>query len=191
MSKDASSTVTKPNQLRLQKQMEDIMKTHTNHANHAAHTDHTQGQHCHRQTPEESHRRLAVKATLHCLLGCGIGEVAGVILGTGLGLGMWQSMALGVTLGFAFGFGLGMIPLLRGGMAPASALRIILVSEGISIAVMEAAEALVQIYTPGVMQAGLLDSLFWAGMMISLGAGFAAALPVNIILVRNGIRHQH
>jgi len=140
---------------------------------------------------EQSNLRLAVMATLHCLLGCGIGEIVGVVIGTALGLGMWQTMALAVSLGFVFGFALGMIPLLRGGIGFAQAFRIILVSEGISIAVMEEAEVLVQVYTPGVMEAGLLDSLFWFGMAIALAAGFLAALPINILLIRRGIRHHH
>ena len=56
---------------------------------------------------------------------------------------------------------------------------------------METAEAVVQIYTPGVMMAGLADSIFWFGMVLSLAAGFVAALPVNVWLIGRGIRHVH
>lgn len=123
--------------------------------------------------------RLATSATLHCLLGCGIGEVAGVVLGMALSLSIVTTMVVAVILGFVFGFGMGILPLLRAGFTWGRALRQVLVAEGLSIAVMEAAEVLVEVYTPGVMQAGLTDPMFWAGMILSLPAGFLAAFPVN------------
>ncbi len=66
-----------------------------------------------------------------------------------------------------------------------------LVVEGLSIAVMETAEVLVQIYTPGVMESGLSAPIFWLGMLLALTAGFLAAFPVNYILVGKGMRHHH
>lgn len=156
-----------------------------NHAEHGCAAEYDNAGH------QESNLRLAAMATLHCLAGCGIGEIVGVILGTALGMGMWETMLLAVILGFIFGFALGMLPLLRADIPFAQAFRVILVSEGLSIAVMEAAEVLVQVYTPGVMAAGLLDGIFWFGMTVSLAAGFVAAFPVNLVLIRRGIRHHH
>lgn len=66
-----------------------------------------------------------------------------------------------------------------------------LVAEGLSIAVMETTEVLVEIYTPGVMSAGLASPIFWGGMLLALTAGFIAAWPVNFWLVGMGIRHVH
>jgi len=63
--------------------------------------------------------------------------------------------------------------------------------EGLSILVMETAEVLVEVYTPGVMSAGLTSGLFWGGMLLAMTAGFIAAFPVNYILVGRGIRHVH
>ncbi len=71
------------------------------------------------------------------------------------------------------------------------AVRQVLVAEGLSIAVMETAEVLVEVYTPGVMNAGLASGLFWGGMLLAMTAGFIAAFPVNYILVGRGIRHVH
>lgn len=48
--------------------------------------------------------KLAVSATLHCLVGCGIGEVLGMILGAYFGWGMIDTMIVAITLGFVFGF---------------------------------------------------------------------------------------
>ena len=35
---------------------------------------------------QQSLRRLAFSATVHCLTGCAIGEVLGLVIGTALGL---------------------------------------------------------------------------------------------------------
>ena len=73
-----------------------------------------------------SANRLAVRATNHCLTGCGIGEVLGLVLATWWGWGNAASIALAVALAFFFGYSLTMIPLLRAGTALAAALGIAL-----------------------------------------------------------------
>lgn len=156
----------------------------------------------HRHDPADGHKghsalsarekfKLATSATAHCLLGCGIGEVAGVVIGTALALSNVQTIVLAVTLGFVFGLALGLIPLLRMNFRFKDAIRQVLIAEGLSIVVMETFEVLVEVYTPGVMSAGLASWLFWGGMLLALTAGFIAAFPVNYILVGKGIRHIH
>ena len=140
---------------------------------------------------KESQLGLAHSATWHCLLGCGIGEVIGVIIGTALGYSNLATLVLAVALGFVFGFIFGLWPLLRAGFDFSRALRQVLIAESLSIVVMESAEVLVQVYTPGVMDAGLGSWTFWFGMGLALTAGYAAAFPVNYIMVGKGIRHVH
>ena len=135
--------------------------------------------------------KLAFSATVHCLLGCGLGEVAGMIISVPANMDNFSSTLLSITLGAVFGFLLGMIPLRIAGFEWKYAFRQVLIAEGLSIAVMETFEVLVQIYTPGVMEAHLGDLLFWKGMLLSLVAGFVAAYPVNYFFVRRGIRHMH
>ena len=135
--------------------------------------------------------KLATSATLHCLLGCGIGEVLGVVIGIALLLSNVATIVLAVTLGFVFGFAFGLIPLMRAGFRFKDAVRQVLIADGLSIVVMETAEVLVEVYTPGVMSAGLASWLFWGGMLLAMTAGFIAAFPVNYILVGRGIRHVH
>jgi len=135
--------------------------------------------------------KLATSATAHCLLGCGLGEIVGVIIGKALSLSNVHTIILAVILGFVFGFALGLVPLLKARFQLKDAIRQVLVAEGISIAVMETAEVLVEVYTPGVMEAGLLSWLFWVGMLLALIAGFIAAFPINYVLVGKGIRHVH
>lgn len=132
-----------------------------------------------------------MNATLHCLLGCGIGEVIGMILAVWLGLTMVSSMVLAVVLGFIFGLALGVRPLLKKHFTFRKALRTVIVAEGISIVVMEAFEVLTQVVIPGVMHAGLDEGIFWIGMGAALMVGFIAALPVNYVMIKRGVRHVH
>ena len=138
-----------------------------------------------------SDARLATSATLHCSLGCGLGEIVGMLIAMQLGLAMVPSISLAVSLGFIFGFILGMRPLRKHGYSFTNAFKQVLLSEGLSILFMETAEVLVEIYTPGFMQAGFLDPILWIGMLFALTAGFIAAWPVNLIMVKKGYRHQH
>lgn len=159
------------------------MEGHTHHTSHKTHAEPGI------EGPERL--RLSTSATLHCLLGCGLGEVAGIIISKWAGFSIAESIATGVILGFVFGLLLGILPLLKAGFGALRALRQVLIAETLSIAFMEAAEVLVEVYTPGVMKAGLGSGLFWAGMLLALIAGFMAAWPVNYILIGRGIRHQH
>ena len=135
--------------------------------------------------------RLAVSATFHCLIGCGIGEVLGVIIGTAFGMDMINTMILAVILGFIGGLFLGILPLLRASFTFKNALKTVIIAEGLSIVVMEAFEVLTQIVIPGVMEAGLTEPIFWYGMIAALTVGFFAALPVNYVMLKKGVRHQH
>ncbi len=147
--------------------------------------------HSHNHEEHQSQAKLAFSATLHCLLGCGIGEVVGIIIGTALLMTTINTLILAISLGFVFGFILGLRPLFKAGFNFKKAFRIVLIAEGLSIAVMEATEILVQVYTPGVMEAGLASWIFWAGMLLAMTAGFIAAYPVNYYLIGKGIRHTH
>jgi hypothetical protein len=134
---------------------------------------------------------LATSATLHCLLGCGLGEVVGVIIGKALAMSNVSTIVLAVILGFVFGLLLGILPLLRAKFGFKRAIKQVMIAEGLSIAVMETAEVLVEVYTPGVMAAGLTSPIFWAGMLLALTAGYLAAFPVNYIMIGKGVRHIH
>jgi hypothetical protein len=140
---------------------------------------------------QQSYFKLAVSATVHCLLGCGIGEVAGMIIATALDLSMPDSTIISIILGFVAGLALGILPLLRAGFSFSHALKTVIIAEGLSITVMEAFEIATQILIPGVMEAGLTDTIFWLGMLAGLVVGFIAALPVNYFMIKKGFRHQH
>jgi hypothetical protein len=114
-----------------------------------------------------------------------------MVLGNAFKMSMVNIMILAVILGFMAGMGLGIVPLLKKKFTIKNAIKTVFFAEGLSIAVMEAFEVLTQIMIPGVMEAELTDSIFWIGMIAALIVGFIAAFPVNIIMIKKGIRHLH
>ena len=132
---------------------------------------------------------MALSATLHCLTGCAIGEIAGLIIGTAIGLSMGWTIALAISLAFFFGYLLSTLPLLKAGLGVGAALSVVLAADTLSIATMEVVDNVVMALIPGAMEAGLVNSIFWIGMMIALTAAFFAAYPVNRYLLSRGRGH--
>jgi hypothetical protein len=132
---------------------------------------------------------MAASATLHCLTGCAIGEIAGLVIGTAVGLGNGWTIVLSIGLAFVFGFTLSSLPLLRAGLAVGAALSVVVAADTLSIATMEVVDNLVMAVLPGAMDAGLVNVVFWVGMLVSLSVAFAAAYPVNRWLLARGKGH--
>ncbi|NII69519.1 DUF4396 domain-containing protein [Microbacterium ulmi] len=133
--------------------------------------------------------RAAASATLHCLTGCAIGEVLGFIIGAAVGLSSGWTIALAVGLAFLFGYTLSILPLLRGGLAAGTALRVVLAADTLSIATMEVVDNGVMLLIPGAMEAGLANPLFWASMTFALAVAYLVAYPVNRFLLLRGKGH--
>ena len=132
---------------------------------------------------------MAVSATLHCLTGCAIGEIAGLMIGTAIGLSNGWTIAIAVALAFFFGYLLSTLPLLKAGLAVGAALTVVLAADTLSIATMEVVDNAVMALIPGAMDAGLVNPIFWIGMMIALTVAFFAAWPVNRHLLQRGKGH--
>ncbi|WP_241153837.1 DUF4396 domain-containing protein [Nocardioides pantholopis] len=132
---------------------------------------------------------MAANATLHCLTGCAIGEILGLMIGTALGLATGATIALAVGLAFLFGYALSTLPLLRAGASFTAALSLVFAADTISIATMELVDNLVMALIPGAMDSGLVNPIFWIGMMIALAVAFVAAFPVNRYLIGRGKGH--
>lgn len=159
---------------------------HASHHGHEAHHAHGHGQ---AAASPGNLNRMAASATLHCLTGCAIGEILGLIIGTAVGLSTGWTIALAVTLAFIFGYTLSTLPLLRSGLAVGAALSVVLAADTLSIAVMEIVDNAVMAMIPGAMEAGLVNVVFWIGMMIALTVAFFAAYPVNRALLKRGKGH--
>lgn len=132
---------------------------------------------------------LAVSATLHCLAGCALGEITGLIVGTAFHYSNATTLLLSITLAFLFGYSLSLLPLLKSGMKRSAALKIVLAADTLSIATMELVDTAVMMLVPGAMDAGVVNPLFWASMIVALTAAFFAALPVNKYLLARGKGH--
>ena len=132
---------------------------------------------------------LALRATLHCLTGCGIGEVLGMVAGTALGLGDVATIALAVVLAFFFGYSLTFVPLLRAGRTLGQAAGLAFAADTASITVMEIVDNAVILAVPGAMAAGVGDALFWGSLAGSLAVAFLATYPVNRWLIGRGQGH--
>ena len=154
------------------------------HAAHHGHTHHHAAGH-----GSGSVNAMAVSATLHCLTGCAIGEIAGLMIGTAIGLGSAATIVLAIGLAFLFGYTLSTLPLLRAGLGVGAALSVVLAADTLSIATMEIVDNAVMALIPGAMDAGLVNVVFWVGMMIALTAAFVAAYPFNRYLLQRGKGH--
>jgi hypothetical protein len=99
---------------------------------------------------------------------------------TALGWGAGASISLAVLLAFLFGYALTAIPLVRSGLAAGAVVTTALVSDTLSIAIMEAIDNLFVLAVPGAMEAGLGDWLLWA----AIGGGFIVAFPVAFLANR-------
>jgi hypothetical protein len=133
--------------------------------------------------------RLAFSATLHCLTGCAIGEILGLVIATALGWGNAASIAIAIVLAFVFGYSFTLVPLLRAGVVLGTAVGLALISDTLSIAVMELVDNTIILLWPGAMDAGLADLLFWGSLAIALAVAFVAAFPVNRALIARGRGH--
>lgn len=133
--------------------------------------------------------RVALVATIHCFTGCAIGEILGLVIASALGLSMAPSIALAVILAFGFGYALTAISLVRSGTPAGRAIRLALLADTVSVAVMELVDNTVIAAIPGAMAAGLGDARFWWTLALGLSIAFLAALPVNRWLIARDRGH--
>jgi len=165
------------------------MTTHP-HDHHIEHGHPEAGEtHAHGHHGMGSVNAMAASATLHCLTGCAIGEIAGLVIGTAAGLSNALTIAISIALAFLFGYTLSTLPLLKAGLAFGTAFSVVLAADTLSIATMEVVDNAVMAVVPGAMDAGLVNVVFWVGMMLALTVAFFAAYPVNRYLLQRGKGH--
>ena len=139
------------------------------------------------QIRHDSLWRKSFRSVAHFYSGCGLGEIIGVLTLAGL-LAMtgWAvnltTFALAYIIGFAFTLG----PLVQAGETFGVALKDSVVAESISITVMEASALSVNAGLAGDARIG--DPVFWGALIISLSVGLLVAYPVNVLLIRFGVK---
>ncbi len=140
-----------------------------------------------RQIPRDSLWRRSFRSVAHCYSGCGAGEIVGVLITVGLlGLGNWWVAGVTFVLAYIMGFVLTVGPMMQEGVPFRQAMWDAVVSETASITVMEIVALAVDLWLA--RNANLGDRIFWASLVVSLTAGLAAAYPVNVLLIRFGVK---
>lgn len=153
-----------------------------------------QGNHAHHHHKEHAHhnftsRRMALSATLHCLIGCAIGEMIGVTIGTHLGFEPHMTVLLAAVLSFVSGYTVSTLPLLRARLPFRKALRLVFAADTLSILTMTIVDNIVMLAVPGAMDKDLTDPVYWLSRLLSLTSAFIIAFPVNAYLLRRGKGH--
>jgi hypothetical protein len=141
-----------------------------------------------KQIRRDSIWRKGWRSTSHCYSGCGAGEILGIVLTVGI-LAVTSNIIVAlVTFSFAYLFGMVLTvgPLLQEGVGWSDALRDAFYSETASIVFMEAVAIGVDIWVAG--EATVEDVLFWTSLLFSLTMGLLAAYPVNVLLIKLGVK---
>jgi hypothetical protein len=140
-------------------------------------------------TTPDSPNRLALRATVHCLTGCGTGEVLGMVLGTRFGWSNPATVIAATVLAFVLGYAMTLVPLLRAGLPWIRAAGLAFAADTLSITLMEIVDNSVILFIPGALSAPLSSPLFWWSLAISLGLAGLAAFPLNRWLIGRGQGH--
>jgi hypothetical protein len=140
-----------------------------------------------KQIQRDSLWRRGARSVAHCYSGCGAGEVLGITVAAGV-LALHQHGVIAVTFTAAYTFGVALTvgPMVQDGVAFVEAFRDAIVTETPSITVMEVAAIGTDIYLAE--GATITEPLFWSALAFSLTVGLVVAYPVNVALVRRGVK---
>jgi hypothetical protein len=140
-----------------------------------------------KQIRNDSIWRRGWRSVSHCYSGCGAGEIIGIVITVGiLALGNWQVALTTFALAYIFGYALTAGPLIQEGVGVRTALWDAFTSETASIFVMEVVAIGVDLWLAPA--AAIDEPLFWGSLIFSLSCGLLAAWPVNVLLIRWGVK---
>lgn len=140
-----------------------------------------------KEISDDADWRRGFRSVAHCYSGCGMGEIVGVMVAVGLfAAGNLSTAFVTFTLAYLAGVALTIGPLMQDGVAFRQAIHDALISETPSIAVMEIVAIGADLLLAG--QATMGDVRFWSSIIVSLTLGLLAAYPVNLLLIRMGIK---
>ena len=157
-----------------------------------AYDEHARHNHDHHALPST---KMALSATLHCLIGCMVGEMVGVTIGTHAGFSPHHTVMLAAVLSFVSGYSVSTWPLLRANVPFLKALRLVFAADTLSILSMTIMDNILMLIIPGAMDKNLTHPVYWLSRMLSITAAFLVAFPVNVYLLKRGkghaITHQY
>lgn len=139
------------------------------------------------QIRRDSLWRKGFRSVAHCYSGCGAGEITGVFIGAGiLALGNWPTALMTFAFAYLFGYAMTIGPLMQDGVPFKQALIDTFYAETATIAVMEITAISLDLWLAA--NAAMTEVLFWTSLIVSLTAGLLVAYPVNVILIRLGVK---
>lgn len=140
-------------------------------------------------------KKMAILATLHCLVGCAVGEMTGITIGTHTGMSVHGTILLASVLSFISGYTFSTVPLIRSGMSFGQALKLVFAADTLSILTMTIVDNIIMATVPGAMDKNLAHPVYWWSRLASLSAAFIVAAPVNYWLLKRGkghaLTHEH
>lgn len=140
-----------------------------------------------KEIPRDSLWRQGFRSVAHCYSGCGAGEVTGVFIAAGLlSLNNIAVAAITFSLAYVFGYAMTFGPLIQAGVPVKRALIDTFYSDTATIAVMEVTAISLDLWLAGSATMG--EVLFWNSLILSLTVGLLTSYPVNVLLVRLGIK---
>lgn len=140
-----------------------------------------------KQMKRDSLWRRGWRSDAHCYSGCGAGEIAGIFIAAGLlSLGNWWVAGITFAMAYVAGFGMTVGPLMQEGVPFGQAMKDAFYSETASITMMEVTAIGTDLYIAG--EATMGDVLFWSALIFSLTVGLFAAYPVNVLLIKFGVK---
>jgi hypothetical protein len=140
-----------------------------------------------KQIRQDSLWRRGFRSTSHCYSGCGAGEVTGIVIAAGLlALDTWWVAGITFLLAYVAGYAMTVGPLVQEGVGLKQALWDAFYSETASITVMEIVAIGTDLWLA--REATMGEPLFWSSLAFSLSMGLIAAYPVNVLLVKFGVK---
>jgi FtsP/CotA-like multicopper oxidase with cupredoxin domain len=138
--------------------------------------------------------KQGVGSTIHCIAGDATGIIAAAIMVSILGLPMWLDLWIEYGVGFLFGWFIFQSLFMKNMMGGSYGenVRKTFFAEFISMNAMMAGMAPVMIFLMmgrDMRAMDPLEPLFWLTMSISITVGFAIAYPVNVWMVKKGMKH--
>ena len=138
--------------------------------------------------------KQSIGSTIHCVAGDATGIILAAVITAALGLPMWLDLIIEYLAGFAFGLFVFQSLFMKNVMGGSylQNVRRSFLPEFLSMNFMMAGMAPVMVFLMMGRDMRAMEPwqlLFWGVMSVGVAAGFALALPVNVWLVKNGLKH--
>jgi hypothetical protein len=136
--------------------------------------------------------KMAIKHTLHCLIGCGIGEIVGMLVASSFGWHRAGRLPLAIVFAFVFGYTLTYRGVIKHASSAKEAFKITATTDTVSIATMEIVDNTIELIIPNALLVTATQARFWWGLALSLSIAFIITVPVNRFMIgRNPNQHMH